>query len=179
MSDNKQVPRCPYCGNEMRIRDNENVVMLCYNGDEAQRRYWYSCNNDDCKSNSPQRKSELSAYRAAMQLNEEPNRVLTLGEAQNAVYKTDAPIPCELRWYLSAISQIAWIADAVTSYHELPKDMQEAIEREEKVKDVDDLNGAYIQWRENLDWKNYGTTWRCWLRKPSSRETRDTPWEIR
>lgn len=170
MSDEmKTAPRCPYCGSDMR---DENSVGCIDNP-----RYWYRCANARCGSISPAKSTRWNAYRTAMTRHEMPNRVLTLGEAQNAYYHTDNPIPCELLYYQSACHQLAWIADAVTSYDELSKDMQEVIENEEKVKNVDDLNGAYIQWRECLDWENYGLTWRCWLRKPSRMEMRETPWE--
>lgn len=179
MSEKKPMPKCPYCGCEMHLDNNEYVVQACYNGDEEQKRYWYRCNNEKCNATSPLEKTAWKAYRTAMRRcdGEATNRVLTLGEAQYAYYNTEKPIPCELRWYLSALHQVAWIADAVTSYNELSKDMREVIENEKKVDDVDDLNGAYIQWRECLDWDNYGITWRCWLQKPSNREMRNTPWE--
>ena len=67
MNKFKGMPRCPYCGTEMKRQ-----------WDDAG--YWYVCSNTECKCFSPRRRTKEEAYKAAVKRWKEPNRVLTIEE---------------------------------------------------------------------------------------------------
>lgn len=79
MADHKPIPRCPYCGGEMKKRVLRDYGILCF----------WSCTK--CRATSPSAYTTEDAYAAAMQRCVEPNRVLTLEEVkeQRAVWLED------------------------------------------------------------------------------------------
>lgn len=170
-NEKKQAPRCPYCGAEMNLEDNEDVLFGLFADEEKM--YWYQCNTPSCGIQSPANHTKAGAYRAAMTRYEEPNRVLTRKEVEDAYSKTKEPICCEIMW--GGTKKITWITDAVVPYRELPRHMQYAIEDDEE--EVDEVHGFYIMERQEPKWKDYGKTWRCWMRNPTAQEMRDTPWK--
>lgn len=78
MSEKKPMPKCPYCGAEMSLEDNEDVLFGVFSDEEKM--YWYQCNAPSCGIHSPANHTKAGAYKAAMKRYEEPNRVLTLDE---------------------------------------------------------------------------------------------------
>lgn len=81
MNKYKNLPRCPYCGAEMRLEDNEDVLFGLFADEEKM--YWYQCNAPSCGIHSPANHTKAGAYKAAMRRYEEPNRVLTLDELKH------------------------------------------------------------------------------------------------
>lgn len=169
-NEKKQAPRCPYCGATM----HENLYAYKNGGG------WCNFECPNCGAMSPKKensescnKAELAAYFVAKKRYEEPNRVLTRKEVEDAYSKTKEPICCEIMW--CGTKKITWITDAVVPYRELPRHMQYAIEDDEE--EVDEVHGFYIMERQEPKWKEYGKTWRCWMRNPTAQEMRDTPWK--
>ena len=80
MSEKKPMPKCPYCGAEMRLEDNEDVLFGVFSDEEKM--YWYQCNAPSCGIHSPANHTKAGAYKAAMKRYEEPNRVLTMDEVR-------------------------------------------------------------------------------------------------
>lgn len=76
MTDHKPIPRCPYCGGEMKKRLLSDYKTLCF----------WLC--PKCNATSPSADTAEEAYTAAMQRWQEPNRMLTLEEVkeQRAVW---------------------------------------------------------------------------------------------
>ncbi len=73
MSEKKPMPKCPYCGAEMSLEDNEDVLFGVFSDEEKM--YWYQCNAPSCGIHSPANHTKEGAYKAAMKRYEEPNRV--------------------------------------------------------------------------------------------------------
>lgn len=42
----QKAPRCPYCGAEMSLEDNEDVLLFGFVDEEKM--YWYQCNTPSC-----------------------------------------------------------------------------------------------------------------------------------
>lgn len=115
--------------------------------------HFFECERGTCGGTSPEHLTLEEAYNAAMKRYEEPNRVLTLEEVKDAYFNMKKPICCELMWLNK--KKIAWIADAAVPWG----------------------NVAHIMERQEPKWKDYGETWRCWLREPTPEEMANTPWE--
>lgn len=73
MSEKKPMPKCPYCGAEMSLEDNEDVLFGVFSDEEKM--YWYQCNTPSCGIHSPANHTKAGAYKTAMKRYEEPNRV--------------------------------------------------------------------------------------------------------
>lgn len=180
MSEKKPMPQCPYCGGEMRIEkpifaDKYDASLV-----DAKAGWCTQATCNKCWAVAPfvsGMETEKDAYEAvcemAMVRYETPNRVLTREEVEDAYLSTKEPICCEIMW--CGTKKITWITDAVVPYRELPRHMQYAIEDDEE--EVDEVHGFYIMERQEPKWKEYGKTWRCWMRNPTEQQMRDTPWE--
>lgn len=147
------TPKCPGCGADMEL------MHLC----EAT--FCYACTK--CGWGSPIGIDSESAFRMAMRRAEPKNRVLTLEEVRNA--EKDAfdftihwlelkfePYKCEDEETTCAIFAVSMYFDD----------------------ESDDViySPAYVT--DYYLFKNqYGKKWRCWLRKPTDAERRETPWE--
>ena len=83
-NEKKQAPRCPYCGGEMNLEDNENVLFGLFADEEKM--YWYQCNTPSCGIHSPARHTEADAYKAAIARWQGQNRVMTLDEVLIIAY---------------------------------------------------------------------------------------------
>ena len=150
MLDDLHAPRCPYCGGEMSLEDNEDVLFGLF-GEEKM--YWYQCNTPSCGIHSPANHTKAGAYKAAMARWQEPNRVLPFTELANSADKLvwleendggDEPCSC-------ARKAMRW-------------------ERESHRVYFDGGRAWYADY-------TYGETWRCWLRQPTDEERENTPWE--
>lgn len=153
MPDNKPMPKCPYCGWEMKYHFDYpmeycDVQFYCKHCNAMSP----SARGSKTSTESVEKTIE-EAYEKAMRLYEEPNRVLTLEEVKDAYFNMKEPICCEIMWLNK--KKIAWIADAAVPWGVV----------------------AHIMERQEPKWKEYGKTWRCWLRKPTAREMAEMPWE--
>ena len=147
------TPKCPGCGVDMEL------MHLC------KAAFCYACTK--CGWDSPIGIDSESAFRMAMRRAEPKNRVLTLEEVRNA--EKDAfdftihwlelkfePYKCEDEETTCAIFAVSMYFDD----------------------ESDDViySPAYVT--DYYLFKNqYGKKWRCWLRKPTDAERRETPWE--
>lgn len=154
MSERKNLPRCPWCGAEMTLEDNEDVLFGLFADEEKM--YWYSCDAASCGIQSPARKTKAGAYKAAMARWQEPNRVLTLDEVTADAEKEDWSFIWIERKYDEkyALQYCAWYATSTWVILVLPAN-------EKKIYELK---------------SDYGKTWRCWLRKPTLEEMAETPW---
>lgn len=110
--------------------------------------FYYACAK--CGWDSPTGIDSESAFRMAMRRAEPKNRILTLEEATGC----DEPV------WLEAMSRV-FIADVCVS-----PDARMA-----QIQTIGEASCAY------LPLCDYGVLWRCWLRKPTEAERRETPWE--
>ena len=112
MSEKKPMPKCPYCGAEMSLEDNEDVLFGVFSDEEKM--YWYQCNAPSCGIHSPANHTKAGAYKAAMKRYEEPNRVLTLDELQT--YIGYAWYEGDHKWYHSSFDYPVWIENGKYNY---------------------------------------------------------------
>ena len=143
MTDHNPLPRCPYCGNEMKKQVLSDYKTLCF----------WLC--PKCSATSPSAGTEESAYAAAMNRWQEPNRVLTRDELQKRIeqgvdvaplWMEFGKVPSASRWMVTNAPDEAFVNDTVKNL---------------------------------LVVSGYGCNgiWRCWLRKPTAEEMATTPWE--
>lgn len=153
------TPKCPYCGDKMEIR------VLSHTTETEFFSAWYQCVT--CESTSPrvefigntsQDKIKDQMLAVSLRRVEPKNRVLTLEEVDaHCEGGTDAtPL-----WYedkdRSNVSR--WMII------DLPK---VPLGSTATVKCL--VNSQFFE-------ATYGKEWRCWLRKPTEAERRETPWE--
>ena len=145
------TPKCPYCGDRMKIRVS--LTTPDWGLLSAQ----YKCVT--CESTSPRiefsggtsNEKIIERLQAVSLRRDKPkNRVLTLEEATGS----DEPV------WLEAMSRV-FIADVCVS-----PDARTA-----QIQTIGKASCAY------LPLCDYGVLWRCWLRKPTEAERRETPWE--
>lgn len=158
--ENNPAPRCPYCGAEMSLENNEDVLFGLFADEE--RMYWYQCNAPSCGIHSPARHTEADAYKAAIARWQEPNRVLTLKEGMADADAED--------WSFEWIEKKKHIYQCYHIYQCCPLDVTAESIIFVAV-DIGIKDGIYMKKSE------YGVTWRCWRRKPTKNERENTPWE--
>lgn len=110
--------------------------------------FYYACAK--CGWDSPTGIDSESAFRMAMRRAEPKNRVLTLEEATGS----DEPV------WLEAMSRV-FIADV-------------CVAPDARMAQIQTIGKASCEYLPLCD---YGVLWRCWLRKPTETERRETPWE--
>lgn len=169
MLDNKQAPRCPYCGAEMRIEKpifaNEYDASLV----GAKAGWFTQATCTKCWSVAPfvyGTETEKDAYEVvrekAMRRWQEPNRVLTLEEVLE-IASSDYNTPEQ--------ETVLWLERRVDEggYATIPNIFAE------DGKIVAEFSG--IGFEVALITEGYGKLWRCWRRKPTKNERENTPWE--
>lgn len=158
--ENNPAPRCPYCGAEMRLEDNEDVIFGLFADEEKM--YWYQCNTPSCGIHSPANHTKEGAYKAAMKRRQEPNRVLTLEEVF-VIASSDYNTPEQ--------ETVLWLERRVEEggYATIPNIFAE------DGKIVAEFSG--IGFEVALITEGYGKHWRCWRRKPTKNERETAPWE--
>lgn len=109
--------------------------------------FCYVCTK--CGWDSPTGIDSESAFRMAMRRAEPKNRVLTLEEATGS----DEPV------WLEAMSRV-FIADV-------------CVAPDARMAQIQTIGKASCEYLPLCD---YGVLWRCWLRKPTEAERRETPW---
>lgn len=165
------TPKCPYCGDEMKIRVS--LITPDWGLLSAQ----YKCMT--CESTSPriefsggtpnekiiERLLAVSSRRA-----EPKNRVLMLEEARNAEVDTfgTAMHWLELKIHPCKV-QCEEIRCAVLAVSIFFEDQSEDGEPDAVYSYADRHDEWLIQ-------QEYGKRWRCWLRKPTAEEMEETPW---
>ena len=147
MFKEKPMPKCPYCGWEMKYHfdypmeycDVQFYCKHCNAMSPSARGYKTSTESVE--------KTIEEAYEKAMRLYEEPNRVLTIAEIKT--YKGFV-------WCESIYGNAFWPA---------------YVENQKLYVDnaVDEIE------EEAIDL--YGVVWRCWLRKPSEKELESVCWK--
>lgn len=143
-----EKPKCPGCGADMEL------MHLC------KAAFCYACTK--CGWDSPIGIDSESAFRMAMRRAEPENRVLTFDEVA-----TYADLPeMTLMWVEVKFAKESDI------FQEIPIGFNGEL--------VQFLypNGAQLYTaKHNYPPEDYGSRWRCWLRKPTAEETKKTPWE--
>lgn len=152
-----ETPKCPGCGADMEL------MHLCNAA------FCYVCTK--CGWDSPTGIDSESAFRMAMRRAEPKNRVLTLEEARNAEVDTFGTamhwLELKIRPYRCEDKVIKCAVLSVSIFFE--------DESEDGVPDVMySCTGEPDAWLRQRD---YGRSWRCWLRKPTQKEMKATPWE--
>lgn len=143
-----EKPKCPGCGADMEL------MHLC------KAAFCYACTK--CGWDSPIGIDSESAFRMAMRRAEPENRVLTFDEVA-----TYADLPeMTLMWVEVKFAKESDI------FQEIPIGFNGEL--------VQFLypNGAQLYTdKHNYPPEDYGSRWRCWLRKPTAEETKKTSWE--
>lgn len=143
-----ETPKCPGCGADMEL------MHLC------KATFCYACTK--CGWDSPIGIDSESAFRMAMRRAEPENRVLTFDEVA-----TYADLPeMTLMWVEVKFAKESDI------FQEIPIGFNGEL--------VQFLypNGAQLYTdKHNYPPEDYGSRWRCWLRKPTQKEMEATPWE--
>ena len=151
-----ETPKCPGCGSDMELMRLFKDA-LCY-----------TCK---CGWDSPVGIDSESAFRMAMRRAEPKNRVLTLEEARNAEVDT---FGTAMHWLELKIRPYRY-EDKVIKCAVLSVSIFFEDESEDGVPDVMySCTGEPDAWLRQRD---YGRSWRCWLRKPTKEEMEGTPWE--
>lgn len=147
MTDHKPLPRCPYCGGEMKERVLSDYKTLCF----------WLC--PKCSATSPSADTAAEAYKAAMQRWKEPNRVLTLEEVEDACELDNEKV---LLWVEFNCNGVCTLAYQYCT-------MGEAIATVYMIRPYDEAETDFTK-------MDYCKKWRCWLRKPTQKEMATTLW---
>lgn len=111
--------------------------------------FCYDCTK--CGWDSPTGIDSESAYRMAMRRTEPKNRVLTLEEVAKS----------EVMWYDDRLRTRARVV--ILGWGRCEPDFTKLVDR---------CGDEF--YRKNASYNDF---WRCWLRKPTEAERRETPWE--
>lgn len=163
MSDKEQAVHCPYCGAEMTLEDNEDVLFGIFLDEEKM--YWYQCNALSCGIHSPANHTKAGAYRAAMTRWQEPNRVLTLDEVLEIV-----------RQNADGYNHICWLEKVDVRCISTPGFLGGYGIHSEIYVNFD-FYEVVTEYPDCVPAEEYGKTWRCWMRNPTAQEMAETPWE--
>lgn len=159
-----EKPKCPYCGDKMILH------ILTHRCHATLTSAWYQCVT--CDSESPhiefpgdmandkiiERLQAVSSRRVVPK-----NRVLTLDEIR------------EIEDHNQDNRALIWIesqSQINLSEYDLAQGSIQYINGNE-------FSFVYLDWEGNDIYRaeTYKKTWRCWLRKPTNAERRETPWE--
>lgn len=143
----KPAPRCPYCGGKMKKRVLSDYTILCF----------WLC--PKCSATSPSADTAESAYAAAMQRWQEPNRVLTMEEVEDACKLDNEMV---LLWVEFNCNGVCTLAYQYCT-------MGQAIATVYLIRPYDEAETDFSK-------MDYRKKWRCWLRKPTAEEMSTTPW---
>mgnify|MGYP007083580070 CR=1 FL=1 len=144
-----ETPKCPYCGDRMALR------VLLHTTEQKFFSAWYQCVS--CESTSSRLKFPISCatsiikkttLEVALYRVEPKNRVLTLEE---------------LKVYTGFLWKVYNGFDCEGAPAFVEKGFMYA-------------GNGNVDLRQDIS-DTYGKNWRCWLRKPTEAERRETPWE--
>lgn len=161
--ENNPAPRCPYCGAEMDLEDNEDMLFGLFADEEKM--YWYQCNTPSCGIHSPANHTKEGAYKAAMKRRQEPNRVLTLEEVLEIARQNEYGYN-HVCW-LEKVNVRCISTPGFLGGYGIHSEICVNFEFYEVVTEYPDCVPA----------EEYGKTWRCWMRNPTEQQMMDTPWE--
>lgn len=147
MTDHKPIPRCPYCGGEMKKRLLSDYGLVCF----------WIC--PKCSAMSPSANTAEAAYAAAMQRWQEPNRVLTLEEIIDKVFDAISGVPVWVEHIDDTGQKLAW----KLSGWQVVRGAERCV--------------LIFETEYRVNTRNINKTWRCWLRKPTKEEMEAVPWE--
>lgn len=147
-----ETPKCPGCGADMEL------IHLCNAA------FCYVCTK--CGWDSPVGIDSESAFRMAMRRAEPKNRVLTLEEVRNA--EKDA-FDFTIHW-LELKFEAYKCEDEETTCAIFAVSMYFDDESDDVIYSPSYVTDYYLLKNQ------YGKKWRCWLRKPTEAERRETPW---
>ena len=162
-NEKKQAPRCPYCGAEMTLEDNEDVLFGLFADEEKM--YWYQCNTPSCGIHSPAHHTKVGAYRAAVTRWQEPNKVLTLEEVLKIV-----------RQNADGYNHICWLEKVDVRCISIPGFLGGYGIHSEIYVNFD-FYEVVTEYPDCVPREGYGKTWRCGMRNPTAQEMAETPWE--
>nr|DAE21052.1 MAG TPA: transcription factor IIS-like protein [Siphoviridae sp. ct8LX107] len=146
-----ETPKCPYCGDRMAIH------VLPHTTEQEFFSAWYQCVT--CESTSPrlefigntsQTKIEERLQAVSSRRAEPKNRVLTLEEVAKS----------EVMWYDDRLRTRARVV--ILGWGRCEPDFTKLVDR---------CGDEF--YRKNASYNDF---WRCWLRKPTEAERRETPW---
>lgn len=144
-----ETPKCPYCGDRMALH------VLPHTTEQEFFSAWYQCVT--CESTSPriefigntsQTKIEERLQAVSSRRAEPKNRVLTLEE-------------------LKVYTGFLWKVYNGFDFEGAPAFVEKGFMY---------AGNGNVDLRQDIS-DTYGKNWRCWLRKPTEAERRETPWE--
>lgn len=171
MSNNKKSIHCPYCGHEMIATLWGVNPKECYIN--------FVCVS--CRAETPHGKGKTAkdaknaALVAATKLHEEPNRILTFAEINEInkeirrTHRQSKPLWIERRDSLDSEGYIK-----IKNWG-IIRPSSEAEERKTFPQVYTWILG-HPQIGEAFYASRYNQNWRCWLREPTEKELKETPW---
>lgn len=144
-----ETPKCPYCGAETRLNENNEGI------------YWYECR--ECNATGPTEKTPVEAFSAALHRAEPEMRPLTLDEALELGEDDDSIVYIESRRF----GWCGWYQPC-----SIICDSSEAGQKNE-IHFYEPGNNLPEFWPE----AEYGKSWRCWPRKPTPEQMAAWKWE--
>lgn len=159
-----ETPKCPYCGDRMKIH------ILLHTTEQKFFSAWYQCVS--CKSTSPRFKFPISCatseikkatLEVALYRVEPKNRVLTLDEIRE----------------MQDNNQCNWVLIWVESQSEINTKEYCLVQGCIQYIVDNEFSFVYPDWEGNDLFKAevYKKTWRCWLRRPTEKERETVLWE--
>ena len=144
-----ETPKCPYCGAETRLNENNEGV------------YWYEC--WECNATGPTEKTREAALSAALHRAEPEMRPLTLAEVLELGKDDDSIVYIESRRF----GGCGWYQPCTIIFDSSTVGRRNEIHFYEPGNDLPDF------WPE----AEYGKSWRCWPRKPTPEQMAAAEWE--
>lgn len=172
MSNYHLVPRCPFCGIKMDFIDTNVSFDNC---DANWRQCWYRCPR--CLIPTPMCATESDAYIAAMKHKQESNHVLSISELLNIASKNFNG--------LVALNQedVVWLECRHRDNGYVTITNVERYDLTSKFYLYDILWFDFSSINDpstlkcSLNSCLYGVYWRCWYKKPTHVEQKETRWK--
>lgn len=165
MRKKELMPKCPYCGWEMQ-HHFDYPMNYC-----DVRFYCKHCNAMSPSARGCQTSTESvekaleEAYEKAMRRYEEPNRVLTLDEVFEIV-----------RQNKDGYNHVCWLEKVNVRCISTPGFLGGYGIHSEIYVNFD-FYEVVTEYPDCVPAEEYGKTWRCWMRNPTEKELKETPWE--
>lgn len=144
-----ETPKCPYCGAETRLNENNEGI------------YWYECR--ECNATGPTEKTPVEAFSAALHRAEPEMRPLTLDEVLEIGKDEDSIAYIESRRF----GGCGWYQPCAIIFDSSAEGQKNEIYFYEPGNDIPEF------WPE----AEYGKSWRCWSRKPTPEQMAAEKWE--
>lgn len=143
-----EIPKCPGCGREMVPREDFH-------------KFFFVCL--DCGWKSPYGQNEKEGLDLALKRVEPKNRVLTIKDIR------------EIEDHNQDNRALIWIE----SQSQINLSEYDLVQGSIQYINGNEFSFVHLDWEGNDIYRaeTYKKTWRCWLRKPTEAERRETPWE--